>query len=101
MIKCDDEKIKLHIISNEIEYCKSYDILNKYEDEIKLNFVEDFDEIETFHLMTLCKGGITSNSSYSWWGSYLNNNDDKKFIMPKQWLFKKNINMGFKNILLL
>ncbi len=50
--------------------------------------------------MTQCVGGILSNSSYSWWASYINNNDGKKFIIPKIWIDNKNIDMVFnKNIL--
>lgn len=36
-------------------------------------------------LMSLCDHHIISNSSYSWWGSWLNENLDKKIIAPKRW----------------
>lgn len=37
-----------------------------------------------FAIMTLCEAGICSNSSFSWWGSYLMQNR-KLVIMPKYW----------------
>jgi len=37
------------------------------------------------------KGGLCSNSSFSWWGSYLNTNPDKVVIMPKQWMANSDI----------
>ena len=49
--------------------------------------------------MTLCRGGITCNSSYSWWASYLNDTEDKKIIIPKIWMPNTNIDMSFGNVI--
>jgi len=43
------------------------------------------DTLESLYLMTQCgKGGITSNSSFSWWGSYMNEFKNE-IVMPKVW----------------
>ncbi|MBR2068628.1 MAG: alpha-1,2-fucosyltransferase [Candidatus Gastranaerophilales bacterium] len=41
---------------------------------------------ENMRLMLMCRHGILANSSYSWWGAWLNQNENKIIVAPSPWL---------------
>jgi hypothetical protein len=68
------------IFSDDINWCKEN--LNFIKNKI---FVSDNLDYQDMYLMSMCKNNIIANSSFSWWGAWLNKNDNKKVIYPSLW----------------
>lgn len=67
------------IFSDDIEWCKeNLNFKNQ-------RFIENNSSLVDLWLMSLCKHNITANSSFSWWGAWLNDNKNKKIIIPSKW----------------
>lgn len=47
--------------------------------------IDGLSESENIYLMSKCTNNIIANSSFSWWGAWLNNKIDKKVISPNKW----------------
>ena len=54
----------------------------KFENIIYVDGLEDYEELWT---ISLCRINITVNSSFSWWGAYLNENENKLVFTPSIW----------------
>ena len=67
------------VFSDDIDWCKEN--LN-YSDSIYIDNEKDYIEL---YLMSLCDNNIIANSSFSWWGAWLNQNNNKIVVGPKQW----------------
>lgn len=82
---------KFFIFSNDIEWCRENFLLDNvvYVDNSGENSYKDM------LLMSKCKHNIIANSTFSWWGAYLNTNSSKIIICPDRWFNNiKKYNMG-------
>ncbi len=76
------------VFSDDIEWCKeNFKHINATFIKEKLDFLD-------LYLISLCKNNITSNSTFSWWASYLNTNTNTntKIITPNTWFLHTHSN---------
>ena len=72
--------LKLYLFSDEPEWIKT-----NFKTDFEFEIINTYSSIADMQLMSLCKHNIIANSSFSWWGAWLNQNPDKIVIAPKQW----------------
>lgn len=78
----------LYVFSDDIEWVKKHFKTNL--STCYIDFNDDHPERD-INLMSNCKHNIIANSSFSWWGAWLNNNQYKTVIAPQNWI-NSNIN---------
>ena len=67
------------VCSDDIEWCKQ----NIIGDNVV--YIENERDYIELYLISLCDNVIISNSSFGWWGAWLNKNSNKTVIATKQW----------------
>lgn len=75
------------IFSDDSEWCKEN--LREHFNNDKVIYVDwnkSGDSYRDMQLMSLCDHNIIANSSFSWWGAWLNQNPDKLVISPAKWM---------------
>lgn len=84
-VKLINEKVKnpnFFIFSDDIEWAKTN---LKIGGNCTYVSGQGFTEAEELVLMGKCRHNIIANSTYSWWGAWLNANPNKIVIAPKAW----------------
>ena len=81
IIKSRIRNPKFFIFGDEIEWFKENIQL---ENATYIDFNQDKPFNDLF-LMNNCKHNIMANSTFSWWGAWLNNNNSKIVITPEHW----------------
>jgi hypothetical protein len=82
---------KVVVFSDDIEWCKTKFVGDKFV------FIEKNIPIVDMFLMSYCNHHIIANSSFSWWGAYFNQNENKKVVAPSNW-FGSTANLNSKDI---
>jgi hypothetical protein len=67
------------VFSDDIKWCKEN--LNRD----NLFYIEGNSDVVDLYLMSLCDNNIIANSTFSWWGAWLNRNNNKIIIVPNTW----------------
>lgn len=75
------------VFSDDIEWVKTNISIP---DPIYIDWNSRNDAWQDMFLMSQCRHNIIANSSFSWWGAWLNQNPDKLVIAPSSFLFDTN-----------
>jgi hypothetical protein len=77
-----------YVFSDDIDWVKNNLTLNFPHQYVDQNYgVESYNDMR---LMSLCQHHIIANSSFSWWGAWLNPNPGKIVITPQNWFANGN-----------
>lgn len=69
---------KFIVFSDDIEFAKTY-----FEGD-RFAFDDSEDDIQAFNKLASCQNQILTNSSYSWWAGFLNQNEGRVITIPEE-----------------
>lgn len=78
----DKEKFELVVFSDDIESCKDTGIFGGYD----VHYMQSHPAGVDMYVMSLCDNNIIANSSFSFWGAFLNKNKEKKVVCPHDFI---------------
>jgi glycosyl transferase family 11 len=93
MEELENRKLRFVFFSDEINWCKE-----QFGYRQDCSFVEGNDELTDLTLMSHCEHHINSASTFSWMGAWLNRSENKRVILPKQWLMPSHSNQWTEEI---
>ena len=75
--------------------------MNIFNDQLDIEYSEGRNEVEDLEYMSSCSHNIICNSTFSWWGAWLNQNPDKIVISPQanEWFGSGNAHLNTKDLL--
>lgn len=88
-----NENATLVVFSDDIAWCKQQSVFHDWNNvhfmEPRPELSNELNSVIDLYAMAKCTHNIICNSSFSWWGSYLNTNESKRIIAPAKWFAQK------------
>jgi hypothetical protein len=106
---CDDKfyldslKVMLNTVGNKNIFVFSDEVIKakallKNFNHYNITYIENQSPTQSLRLMYNCSHFIIPNSSFSWWGAYLSDFEDKLIIAPHRWYnYKENVQDIYSN----
>jgi hypothetical protein len=88
-----DKNTKFLVFSDDIKWCQE-----NFKGE-NFTFISGNRDFIDIWLMSLCQNNIIANSTFSWWGAWLNQNINKKVIAPSKWFGPLKINHNTQDLI--
>jgi hypothetical protein len=87
-LKSKHKNLKYYIFSDSKEWVLQN--LPQDDDVTIVNLNAGKNSYMDMYLMTACKHNIIANSTFSWWGAWLNKYPEKEVVCPRNWNLKAN-----------
>lgn len=81
------------ITSDDLDWCKENFVGENF------HFARHSNPVDDLYLQTLCADHIISNSSFSWWGAWLDPNPNKRVIAPGLWYGPREVCLNVNDLL--
>jgi hypothetical protein len=78
------EETRLYLFSDDPDWAR-YELASLHPNIWVMEGHMGADSYKDMYLMSLCDHHIIANSSFSWWGAWLNPSSSKRVIAPKTW----------------
>lgn len=85
-------KPKFYIFTQDEKWAREHFIGDEFQ------FILGNSAIDDMLLMSSCKHNIIANSTFSWWGAYINSNRNKIILFPKNW-YKATSNLSPEDLI--
>lgn len=91
---------KFLVFSDNVELARTMlsDYIQSYVTPLDISFCEEQRPLKALAMMAGCTHNIIANSSFSWWGAWLNTNPEKIVIAPKVWFGPGNSHLDATDI---
>lgn len=76
---------KFKVFSDDIEWCRSHFENNRVYRNFEFEYSEGKTDLDDLRDMAACEHNVIANSSFSWFGQYINPNPNKKVCAPSRW----------------
>ena len=89
LIKEKTDNARFYVFSDDIQWVKEN--LELPQNTVYVNWNMKTDSWQDMCLMSHCRHHIIANSTFSWWGAWLNKNEKKIVICPKMFSRTENL----------
>jgi hypothetical protein len=90
----DDDTYQYFVFSDDINWCKEV-----FGENELIEYIDGNNQYVDLYLMTQCDHNIIGNSTFSWWGAWLNKNKNKKVIAPSIWFNPNRKDLNTKDMI--